>query len=237
MVRCLAADHAHGAPRSVYSDEQVRAGLRSHAWSTTRTRAAAVAAARLTLTARSRRAWPLACASLSPRWRRRRCRPRAGRGRRRPLARGGARAGGPGRGAAAAAVVDAPTGRSALGNVTRPTCRVGARPMGGAAVHQLGPGDGPLPGPGERGADDGRPRHRPRSPLSAVACPSLTPRRCAQGRLVVMQERGPRLVPRCRGARTRHGPHPKIKGWDHGGPKGPISCVKRGTTQGPRWWS
>jgi len=52
------------------------------------------------------------------------------------LALGGARADGPGRGATAA---DAPTGRSALGNVARLTRRLGAHRVGSAAAHEPGP--------------------------------------------------------------------------------------------------
>jgi len=60
------------------------------------------------------------------------------------VALGGARADGPGRGAAAA---DAPTGRSALGNVDRVARCLGAHRVGSAAAHE--------PRPSGRGDDEG----------------------------------------------------------------------------------
>jgi len=72
--------------------------------------------------------------------------------------------------------------------------RAGARPLTSGSslsrrwVRRAGcagvAGDGPLPGPGGRGDDDGRPRdrHSPRSAMRALPCPNPVPRRCARGR-------------------------------------------------------
>ncbi len=115
-------------------------------------------------------------------------------------------------------------------------------------------GDGPVSEPGERGTDGSgrRHHHRPRSALSAAvwplpSTPSLRAGAACAGPSCARTDEdqawshgavvpGPGVVPRRGGPRTRRGPHPKIKGWDHGGPTGPISRVKRGTSVGPRLW-
>jgi len=81
----------------------------------------------------------------------------------------------------------------------------------------------PLP-PSAIGHEPGR--------LAHTRCPVA-----ARGAALAPWCEGPWVVPCRHGPSTTPGTAPRIKGWDHRGPTGPISRLKRGTNVGPRLWS